>query len=185
MLNKIKDIKVKKVEKSTQKELFEVSFTQDGKKIKREVLKIFDVVKILIYHEEKNAFILVKQFRPFVYINHPSLAVRYELCGGRVDKPISNIDIAREEILEECGYNVDVKDIKKVTTLVTTSKMTLYFVKVNESMRVNSGGGVDYEMIEQFFLPIKDAKEFMYDETIPKRPGLMFMFCWFLTQNMK
>jgi len=106
------------------------------------------------------------------------MAFRYELCGGREDKEgLSSEEIAKEEVLEECGYKID--KLEKITTLVTGGKMTLYFGVVNESMRVNEGGGIDYEMIDLFFLPINEAKKFMFDESIPKRPGLMFAFCWF------
>jgi len=61
--------------------------------------------------------------------------------------------------------------------------MTLYYAEVDDSMIANSGGGVDDEDIEVIYLPTKDAKEFMFDENIPKRPGLMFAFCWFF--NMR
>ncbi len=178
MENRIKILDVKKIQKPKTIEIYEVTFIQKDKKIVKEVAKSKNVVKILLYHEEKNAFVLVKQFRPLVYINQPKMAFRYELCGGREDKEgLSSEEIAKEEVLEECGYKID--KLEKITTLVTGGKMTLYFGVVNESMRVNEGGGIDYEMIDLFFLPINEAKKFMFDESIPKRPGLMFAFCWF------
>lgn len=45
-----------------------------------------------------------------------SLACTIELCAGIVDKTKSLIEIAREEILEECGYNVPVERIELVMT---------------------------------------------------------------------
>lgn len=39
----------------------------------------------------------------------PKLAITMELCAGIVDKNISLADIAREELIEECGYNVPVE----------------------------------------------------------------------------
>lgn len=39
-----------------------------------------------------------------------------ELCAGIVDKDKSWIEIAREEVLEECGYDVPVERIEEVLT---------------------------------------------------------------------
>lgn len=43
-----------------------------------------------------------------------SLGVALELCAGIVDKRIHIDDIAREEVLEECGYKVELKDLHKI-----------------------------------------------------------------------
>lgn len=42
------------------------------------------------------------------------LGVTNELCAGIVDKSKSLVEIAREEVLEECGYNVSVEQIEHV-----------------------------------------------------------------------
>ena len=177
MQDKIEVLEVKKVDVAKLKDIYEIKYLQDKKLRKAEVTKALDVVKILVYNKDKDAFILTKQFRPFVYINHPKFAFRYELCGGRMDKGISAKQTAKEEVLEELGY--EVKDIKYVTTLTTVSRMHLFYAEVSNSDKVSSGGGVDYEMIEEVIVPLNRAKEFMFSENIPKRPGLMFMFCWF------
>lgn len=43
-----------------------------------------------------------------------NLAFTNELCAGIVDKSKPLIEIAREEILEECGYNVPIERIEHV-----------------------------------------------------------------------
>ncbi len=183
MKEQTKVLEVKKIKEPKQMEIFEISFLEEGKLKKKEVAKSANVVKILIYHKEKNAFVLVKQFRPLVYLKYPEYAVRYELCGGREDdkEGLTSEEIAKEEVLEETGYRV--KEIQKITTLFTGGKMTLYYTEVDESMRETKGGGLDYETIDVFYLPVNEAEKFMFDETIPKRPGLMFAFCWFF--NMR
>lgn len=45
-----------------------------------------------------------------------NLAFTNELCAGIVDKSKPLIEIAREEILEECGYNVPIERIELVMT---------------------------------------------------------------------
>ncbi len=65
-----------------------VKFKQNGVLKSWEVVEAYDSVAILIYHREKSAFILVKQFRPAVYMkNEDGLTV--ELCAGIVDKNLS------------------------------------------------------------------------------------------------
>ncbi len=169
------EVDIKRVE-NPDGEFYEVSYNSKGKRYSCVVQKSRDIVKILIYNRDRDAFVLTKQFRPFLYINHPEYAYKYELCGGGEDKNIGSYQTAIEEILEETGYRVD--SLEKITTLYTTSKMTLYYSEVDDSMIENSGGGIEDEDIEIIYLPIKDAKEFMFNENIPKRPGLMFAFCW-------
>lgn len=44
------------------------------------------------------------------------LAITSELCAGIVDKSKPLVEIAREEVLEECGYNVPVEHIELIMT---------------------------------------------------------------------
>ncbi len=44
------------------------------------------------------------------------LGVTYELCAGIVDKELSLSDIAKQEVLEECGYEVPVESFEKITS---------------------------------------------------------------------
>lgn len=46
-----------------------------------------------------------------------SAGVTYELCAGIVDKPhLSLEEIACQEVLEECGYEVPVSKLRRITT---------------------------------------------------------------------
>ena len=163
------------------------TYEQDGIKKSWEIVEAHDSVAILIYHEEKKAFILVKQFRPAVYLNNDN-GMTVELCAGIVDKKLSLEEIAKEEIEEECGYDVPLHNIERITAFHTSvgfagSKQTLYFAQVDESMKVSEGGGVDHEQIEVEYLPIDKAKKLIYDESIAKTPGLMFAFMWWLEKQ--
>ena len=159
------------------------TYEQNGKAKSWEIVEAHDSVSILIYHKEKNAFILVKQFRPAVFLNNQD-GMTIELCAGIVDKKLSLVEIAMEEIEEECGYRVPVDSIEKITSFHTSvgfagSKQMLYYVEVDESMKVSEGGGVDDEQIEVIKLPLSNAKALIYDESIAKTPGLMFAFMWY------
>jgi len=177
MHSTVTNIKIKKLNTLEDRNIYEMSYLEDGKKKVKRIGKSLDVVKILLYHKDKKAFVLTKQFRALVYINHPELAYRYELCGGREDKPhLTSKEVAIEEVLEECGYAV--KDLEYVTTFTTTGKMHIYYTEVDESMRVSSGGGVDDENIENFYLPINKAKEFVLNPKYPNRPAMAFAIWW-------
>jgi len=158
------------------------TYTQDGTAKDWEVVEAFDSVAILIWHADHDAFVLVKQFRPAVYLNNRD-GMTVELCAGLVDKPLSLEEIAREEILEECGYDVPLDAIEKVNAFHTSvgfagSKQTLYYAEVNEAMKTGDGGGIDQEQIEVIELPTEEAEAFIYDESVAKTPGLMFAFLW-------
>jgi len=157
-------------------------YEQNGLQKSWEIVQAHDSVSILIYHTEQKKFILVKQFRPAVYVNNEE-GMSVELCAGIVDKELTLQQIAQEEIEEECGYEVPLENVEKITSFYTSvgfagSKQTLYYAEVDESMKVSDGGGVDGELIEVISLSIEDAKRFIYDENIVKTPGLMFSFMW-------
>ena len=44
------------------------------------------------------------------------LGLTLELCSGIVDKDKPVASIAKEEILEECGYDVPLENIRKITS---------------------------------------------------------------------
>lgn len=185
--NQIKDFKLQPLENAKFISTSFATYEQDGIKKSWEIVEAHDSVAILIYHKEKKAFILVKQFRPAVYLNNDN-GMTVELCAGIVDKKISLAEIAKEEIEEECGYDVPLQNIERITAFHTSvgfagSKQTLYFVQVDESMKVSEGGGVDHEQIEVLYLPIDEAKKLIYDESIAKTPGLMFAFMWWLEKK--
>jgi UDP-sugar diphosphatase len=163
------------------------TYEQNGVKKSWEIVQAHDSVAILIYHKEKDAFVLVEQYRPAVYLNNDN-GLTIELCAGIVDKNLSLEQIAKEEIEEECGYDIALGRIEEITSFHTSvgfagSKQILYYAEVDESMKVSEGGGVDAEMIEVVYLPIKKAKALIYDVNIAKTPGLMFAFMWWFEQQ--
>jgi len=162
------------------------TYEQNNIKKTWEVIHAHDSVAILLYDKEKNAFILVKQFRPAVYMTNKN-GLTVELCAGIVDKEASLVQIAKEEIEEECGYDVPIERISKITSIYSSvgfagAKQTLYYAEVSEAMRVSEGGGIEGEQIEVIFLPLKEVKKFMYDESIAKTTGIMFAFMWWFEE---
>jgi UDP-sugar diphosphatase len=165
-----------------------LTYKVNGKLKTWEAVKSFDSVAVLLYHKKKDSFLLVKQFRAPVYLNDKNANFTYELCAGIIDKEMPLKEIVKEEIYEECGYDVGTKDIQKITSFYTNvgvsgAKQHLYYVTIDESQKVGSGGGIDDELILPVFVPLKEAKKFMFDESKAKTPGLLFAFSWFLQKN--
>ena len=189
MINIIENFKTSELSDTKFIHPVKVTFNQNGKDKTWEAVKSHDSVAVLLYHEEKKAFLLVKQFRAPVYLNDKTKTYTYELCAGLVDKDVSLVQIAKEEIDEECGYEVKIEDIQKVTSFFTNVGISggcqhLFFAKINESMKIHQGGVINDEQIELHFLPLEQCDELIFDESKAKTPGLMFSFYWFL-KNQK
>jgi len=165
-----------------------IHYEQNGKKRVWESIDNHDSVAVLLYHAEKNAFLLVKQFRPPVYLKNNNHGFTYELCAGILDKEVDSVQTIKEEIDEECGYDVPVETIQRITSFYTSvgfsgTNQTLYYAQIDESMKVHAGGGIHDEAIELYFLPVEEAKAFALDDSLPKTPGLMFAVYWFFMTN--
>ncbi|KAG7316600.1 hypothetical protein KOW79_020141 [Hemibagrus wyckioides] len=208
---------------------FTVHYSQNGTKKSWDFMRTHDSVSVLIFNTTSHCFILVKQFRPAVYMcewekmkpahtdpegeqggeerttaapeegqegseetsrpHQPpaSAGVTYELCAGIVDKPhLSLEEIACQEVLEECGYEVPVSKLRRITSYrsgvgVTGAKQTMFYAEVSEENRVGEGGGQpqEGELIEVVKVPLHEAMTFAYDESIPKTMGVIFSFMWF------
>jgi len=183
-MQKIQNVKIEPLTENKFIKPVQISYIQSGKEKKWEAIISHDSVAVLLYHLEKESFLLVKQFRPPVYINNKNNGFTHELCAGILDKNVTEAQTVVEEIDEECGYLVDINNIEKITSFYTSvgfagARQGLYYAEIDESMKIHDGGGIHDEEIELFFLPTKEAKSFAIDENIPKTPGLMFAFYWF------
>ncbi|KAM7019971.1 uridine diphosphate glucose pyrophosphatase NUDT14 isoform X1 [Ammospiza nelsoni] len=150
---------------------FRLSYRQNGTKKFWDFMRTHDSVSILIFNTSRQCFVVVKQFRPAVYMceierhqpqvfenqdkeSFPSLenplpavvGVTYELCAGIVDKPgLSLEEIACEEVLEECGYRVSTADLRRITSyrsgVGVTGSRQTLFYAEVNDQMRTSGGG--------------------------------------------
>jgi UDP-sugar diphosphatase len=106
-----------------------------------------------------------------VLVNNPDTdGAVVEACAGLVDKDTSTQQIAKEEILEELGYDVPLKKVEFIKTLKSSvgtagTNSHLFYAEVVESERVSDGGGLDGEDIEVIRVPINDIEKFMAKAT--------------------
>jgi UDP-sugar diphosphatase len=163
-------------------QLKRMDYTLNGRRKRWHIAVMHDSIAVLLYETDTDSFILVRQFRPPVFL-HNGDGFTYELCAGLLDKDKPLAEIAREEILEETGYEVPLADLQRVTSFYTSvgksgARQYLFYAEVSRSQRLSAGGGVDNEDIEVIMLPRAEVRDFLFDESKAKTPGLMFAFLW-------
>ena len=205
------DFEIIKCESSRYLQPYRLKFKQNG------VMRIWDGIKshasvsCLIYNKEKKCLLLVRQFRPVVFISKliekqqpksddepldcslvdPREGITYELCAGICDKSKSMEETVHEEIVEECGYQADMAKIYKIADTrlgvgLLGAMHSIYYTEVDESMRVSAGGGnaSEGEFIDVYELPEHAVREFIRDSTSSQKPpGLLFALTWFLHEK--
>ncbi len=170
-------------------ELKEVFYRYKDKDKRWEVCSSMDSVSILIYDRDLDSIILVKQFRLPVFLKNND-GFTYELCAGLCDKDKCNIEIAREEVLEECGYDVESNRLEKITSTwasvgSSAARQEIFYVEVTQKDKVNEGGGLEDEDIEVIELKSEKVEEFIFDESIVLTPGAKLALLWWLNNKMK
>ncbi|KAJ8917407.1 hypothetical protein NQ315_002431 [Exocentrus adspersus] len=182
-------------------------YLQNGKQKKWHIFAERNGVVIIVYNKTRDVLILVKQFRPSVYLQripeedrhgkidvgkYPAkLGVTLEWCAGLEDKDISTEEVAQEEILEECGYSVQIQQLERIGTIrnlsVTTgARSTYYYCEVTDDMRVNSGGGEAGEHVEVLEMPVKDVVDYASNTEYVSSPiNFMYGLYWFLSNKYK
>lgn len=107
-----------------------MEYVQDNKTNNWDLMRAHMSVMIIVFNISRKKLIMVKQFRPAAYFSclpdnqevpdmqkyPPSLGVTLELCAGIVDKNKSLVEIAQDELMEECGYEAPISAFEKVIT---------------------------------------------------------------------
>ncbi|MFC3847289.1 NUDIX hydrolase, partial [Helicobacter baculiformis] len=134
-----------------------ILYEEDGIAKRWDMIKVHDSVAVLLYHTEAQHYIVVKQFRPAVYVNaclHRGENIdgyMYELCAGLVDKPHKSVEeIACEEVLEECGYAITPSMLEPIgvfhsATGISGSKQSMFFACVNQAHQRHAGASFRLE----------------------------------------
>lgn len=122
----------------------------------------------------------------------PSLGVTVELCAGIVDKDKTLVEIAAEEVHEECGYLVPVDRIETVLTYrsgvgTSGSSQTMFYCEVTDAdLSSSGGGGVDGEVIEVVEYSMEEARQLVTQgASVTSPPSFLLGVLWFLTNKAK
>ena len=161
----------------------------DGKPFPWEAIKGFDSVHVLVVNTTTEEIIVVEQVRVPVLANDSSQGGRVvEMCAGLVDKSVSLAQIAKEEVLEECGYDVPVEDVELLKSLKSSvgtagTNSHAFIVEVTEDMKVSEGGGLESEDINVIRIPFAEVDEFFFESDRHTDAITMFLVTYWLMQN--
>lgn len=110
----------------------------------------------------------------------------YELCAGLVDKDLPLEHIAKEEVLEETGYDVPLESLERVNSYCSNigtggNTQYLFYCEVTDDMLAGGGGGnrQEGELIEVVYIPVEEGIKTALDDSVPKSSSLCFGFFWF------
>jgi UDP-sugar diphosphatase len=162
------------------------AFREDGQDLKWEMIKTHESVHIIVFDTDSKEFILVKQVRiPVLTHDISTRGEVYEACAGLVDKNTSIEQIAKEEILEELGYDVDLKNIHFIKTLksavgISGRNAYTFYANVTKDNKVSNGGGIETEDIEIVRIHISKIKEFMYSDKTVTDAVTLFLINFYL-----
>jgi UDP-sugar diphosphatase len=168
-----------------------LAFEYKGKARVWDVCLCHDAVCVLVLHRDRKALLLVQQLRPPVLYRlmqqgalNPT-GETHELCAGILDKGKSLVQTAKEEVLEELGFDAPLEGFERVCAYrsavgVLGYETTMFYTEVDNTMKVSEGGGVDSEDIQIVCIPIQQVEQYAWDEAVPKPAGLILALMWFL-----
>lgn len=121
-----------------------------------------DGAAILVYNPIKKTVILTKQFRMPTYLNGNSNGMLIEVCAGLLDEndPLTCII---NEVEEEIGYEIKnpIKIFELYSSPGAVTEIIHYFIaEVNDTMKINEGGGLASETEEIEVLELSFEKAF-------------------------
>lgn len=162
-------------------------YTQNGQEKVWDMVDVHDSVAVLLVDRQADEFLVVRQLRPAVYTKNGE-GFTYELCAGILDKEVSSLRTAKEEILEECGYDIPEGKIQRITSFYTSvgyaaGMQELFFAWTDDGEQIHGGGGVEDEVIEVVRIPVREGRAFILDESKPKTPGIMYAFMWYFENH--
>ncbi|XP_015589301.1 uridine diphosphate glucose pyrophosphatase-like [Cephus cinctus] len=179
-------------------------YLQDGQSKVWDLMRAHDSVSIIVFNISRKKLVFVRQFRPATYYSclperkdvvdlnqyPPSLGLSLELCDGIVDKDKPVVEIARDELREECGYEAPTSAFTKVLTYrsqgPTAAKQTVFYVEVTDDMHIHPGGGAEAEgeLIEVVEMSIPEAKAYINSDEVQSPPDFLFGVSWFLAHKL-
>ena len=150
-----------------------------------ELVESMDSVVVFIYKKDTDEFVFVRQFRAPIYYKN-NIGDSIELCAGLVDKNMSLVEIAREEVLEECGYDVSSERLEFIDSFSSSPGRSgaignFYYVEVTDEDKVSEGGGIHEEDIEVLYIKREEYRKFISSLKHPISSGMAFMYLWFKT----
>jgi len=130
----------------------------------------WDAVAALVYHRTRDAYILVRQMR-YPPIHQGINPWMTEIVAGGITPGEDERDAAHREIIEETGYKpiwLEPMTTFYVSPGIMSERITLFYAEVDESSKINNGGGLqdEDEDIQLVWVPKKEALEWLAEQSI-------------------
>lgn len=130
----------------------------------------WDAVAILVYHRTLDAYLLVRQMR-YPPTHHGINPWITEIVAGGISPGEDEREAGLREMVEEVGYTpITFEHIMHfyVSPGIMTERIALYYAEVDESVKVNNGGGLlhEDEDIEIITLPRTEALAWLANQII-------------------
>jgi nudix-type nucleoside diphosphatase (YffH/AdpP family) len=152
---------------------------------KTEVYYRPDAVAVLLYDQDKQKFLLSKQFRLPAYLNGNESGYLPEACAGLIDEGETPEQTVVREAKEELG--VDIGNFNKIGAVYTsaggiTEYLHLFVAAYNSSaFKATSGGlAAEGEVIEPVELNFDEAKTMLKDGQFNDAKTVMLLQYYFL-----
>ena len=129
-----------------------------------------DAVAVLVYHRSLDSYILVRQFR-FPLMNHKIDPWMTEIVAGGISEGEDEISAAHREVIEEIGYApLKLEKIFRfyVSPGILNERVTLFLAEVDESSKVDKGGGLKHEDedIMLIWIPREEAMDWVKEQFV-------------------
>jgi ADP-ribose pyrophosphatase len=139
-------------------------------KVTRYSFSKWDAVAILVYHTQKDAYILVRQMR-YPPTHHAIDPWIIEIVAGGITPGEDEVSAGRREVEEETGYQpLHMQRIMRfyVSPGIMSERITLFYTEVDESSRLTPGGGLldEDEDIQLIWVPRLAAMDWLAQQFV-------------------
>ncbi|ODM92426.1 Uridine diphosphate glucose pyrophosphatase [Orchesella cincta] len=209
VLEDIKGMTVEPIRESDYLKTLKLQFTQNGRKRYRDVARVHASIMVVLYNRTRKVIVLVRQFRPAVFVCGaiPSTAdnsieslnsidwskvpletgITLEIPGGIIDENMTAAEAIKQEVLEECGYDVPLSSFENIgefrtSTGVSGDAQTMFYAECTDDMKVSEGGGkpTNGEFVEVVEMSVPDVRKFINQKVVNANCALLIGMQWFM-----
>jgi len=154
--------------------------------VKRYNLKRGQAVAVLLYLEDSQQLLLIRQFRYAVYATGDGGWID-EIVAGVIDPGENAETCARREALEETGFQVN--KLEKIATVystpgITTEQIHVFMGYTNSQDQLHAGGGLEeeHEDIQLLLLNRQEAWQALQEKRFKDAKTILALQYFFLSQ---
>jgi len=205
----ISEVWTSSIKQTNRFKTFTVNYQQNGNPVHWELLsgQGQDICSVLIFDTHKQRFILVKQFRPVVFLKsltavpHDPVVcpkemystekgITFELCSVKLDDNQSGLNSRlcpkslsslQNQVAHDIGYQIDETNLTLVFKYRTMgSFVNLFVAEVNDSLKCERSS---VSHVDPYTVQLDGVFEFIEDDTKPKVTDCAIAMLWWLNHN--